>query len=81
MQELAPILPVIAPSMQRFAQQILGGLIERLNARFFSALRLQVFYFFLLCVLAQQILGGLIEGLNARFFSDVRQQVFFYFIQ
>ena len=66
MQELAPILPVIAPSMQRFAQQIVGGLIERLNARFFSALRLQVF-FLLLCVLAQQILGGLIEGLNARF--------------
>lgn len=42
LQELAPILPVIAPGMRQFGLQILGGLVERLNARVFSALRLQV---------------------------------------
>jgi len=42
LQEIAPVLPIIAPGMQRFGQQILGGLVERLNSRFFSALRLQV---------------------------------------
>merc|ERR1719478_2136866 len=40
LQELAPILPEIAPGMQRFGRQILGGLVERLNSRMFSALRL-----------------------------------------
>ena len=42
LQELAPILPEIAPGMQRFGRQILGGLVERLNSRMFSALRLQL---------------------------------------
>jgi len=42
LREIAPVLPIIAPGMQRFGQQIVGGLVERLNARFFSALRLQV---------------------------------------
>jgi hypothetical protein len=28
--------------MQRFGQQIVGGLVERANARLFSALRLQL---------------------------------------
>jgi len=42
LQELGPILPEIAPGMQRFGQQIVGGLVERANARLFSALRLQV---------------------------------------
>ena len=42
LQELGPILPEIAPGMQRFGQQIVGGLVERANARLFSALRLQL---------------------------------------
>lgn len=40
--DLLPILPQIAPGMQRFGLQVAGGLIDRANSRLFNGLRLQL---------------------------------------
>ena len=42
LRELAPVLPQIAPGMQRFGLQIVGGLAERLNERLFNGVRIQL---------------------------------------
>ena len=40
--EILPILPQIAPGMQKFGLQVAGGLIDRANSRLFNGLRLQL---------------------------------------